>query len=73
MKFRSIILCPFLKGSSQGVHCSACDKLVKDIPGGNTRLCMSSHYEMCSVHVSLLYQENGSDCHPSYRVPGELI
>jgi hypothetical protein len=65
MKSQYIILCPFLKGSHEGVYCGVYGKLVKDIPEGNAKLCMSSHYEICSVYVTLLYREICHDCRAS--------
>ena len=65
MTSRHIRLCPNLQGIPDGLKCSACDKLVIDIQDGNTDLCMSSHYEICSMYVSQLYREDRSECDPS--------
>lgn len=52
------IICPHLKGSYDGAVCSSVNKLIKNIEDVTIKLCMSRHYEVCSIYrESLLPQE----------------
>ncbi len=52
------IICPHLKGSYDGAVCSSVSKLIKNIEDVTIKLCMSRHYEVCSIYrESLLTQE----------------
>lgn len=57
MQSQYLILCPFLESGPNGAFCLACNKLVRDMPDGNTKLCMSSHYEICSDYILSLFQK----------------
>ena len=51
-------LCPYFKGSDDGAHCNVLQKLIKDITDSNIKLCMTNHYEACSVYASMLYKDS---------------
>ena len=52
---RSIkLLCPYLKGSHEGIMCGAQNSFIRNIEESTGKLCMSRHYEVCSVYLTKL-------------------
>lgn len=51
------VICPYVKGTNNGAMCGAADRLVKDMEGFTTRLCLSRHYEACILYVAALKEE----------------
>jgi hypothetical protein len=56
------ILCPHLKGSTDGSVCVITSKFIKEMEELNIRLCMSRHHEACSIYMQSLQNmiEHGS-------------
>ena len=54
MNMQSLIMCPYLKGSTEGAHCHAADKHIKDMKDVNIKVCMGRHHEACSVYFCAL-------------------
>ncbi len=54
MKTISVVICPNLKGSTEGSVCEAADSFIKDMEGVTIKFCMSRHYEACSVYIRSL-------------------
>jgi hypothetical protein len=50
------IICPHLKGSYDGAVCSSVNKLIKNIEDVTIKLCMSRHYEVCSIYRESLQE-----------------
>jgi hypothetical protein len=48
----SVMTCPNLKGAPEGVKCSVINGFIKNIADGDTRVCMSRHYESCPLYLS---------------------
>ncbi|MBF0505421.1 MAG: hypothetical protein HQL09_01175 [Nitrospirae bacterium] len=64
--FRNLGICPYLKGTSQGANCGASNRLVKELPDIDIRVCMSRHHEACSIYFcSLQTVWDGSTFEPS--------
>jgi len=55
MRTIGFILCPNLKGSSEGIVCSIARSLIKDMEGFTVKLCMSQRHEACSVYMQSLH------------------
>ncbi|NTU41748.1 MAG: hypothetical protein HGA78_01585 [Nitrospirales bacterium] len=53
----SKIICPNLKGSSEGAVCMASKTLVKDLQDVTIKICMGRHYEVCYIYMVALSQE----------------
>jgi len=54
MKLKSNIICPYLKGGTEGTICSLVWKFIRDIEEGRILVCMSKHYEVCSIYFTSL-------------------
>lgn len=57
----SPVICPHLKGSSEGALCVIVNKFIRDMEDFSIKVCMSRHYEACSLYFSALQgaiQEN---------------
>lgn len=51
---KSNLICPYLKGSSNGATCGIVDILVRDISNADILFCMGRHYEACALYISSL-------------------
>jgi hypothetical protein len=47
-------MCPYLKGSKEGATCGVTRELVRNIDGITIKVCMSRHYEACSIYIVAL-------------------
>ncbi len=66
MNHRNLTICPYLKGTQQGAHCGASDRLVKDLADIDIKVCMSRHHEACSIYFCSLHTVwDGSPFEPS--------
>lgn len=54
MYYRSHSVCPLLKGDEQGVICAVTGEFVRDIVGSSMRICMTRHFEACSIYFDRL-------------------
>ena len=52
------VICPYLKGSTEGARCSTVDRLVREMEGFTIKLCMSRHHEVCPLYFAALKEEN---------------
>ena len=48
--YLSSVMCPYLKGSRDGAVCGIANDLIKNMEGFTIKLCMSRHYEACSLY-----------------------
>ena len=48
------VLCPHLKGSTEGSMCRITNDLIKNMEGSTVKLCMSQRHEACSVYMQSL-------------------
>jgi hypothetical protein len=48
------VVCPYLKGSRDGVMCGIANDLIKNMEGCTIKLCLSKHYEACSIYFGTL-------------------
>ncbi len=60
------ITCPYLRGSAEGVLCSAAGRYVKDMEGADIRLCMSRHYEACFMYITALLIGETKESHSDH-------
>ncbi len=44
------VLCPHLKGSSEGTMCCITNDLIRNMEGFSIKLCMSRRHEACPVY-----------------------
>ena len=51
---KSTLICPYLKGSSDGATCRIVHVLVRNISNADIQLCMGRHYEACALYISSL-------------------
>ncbi len=50
----SFVLCPHLKGSSEGTTCCITNDLIRNMDGFSIKLCMSRRHEACPVYMRSL-------------------
>ncbi len=52
--YLSSVMCPYLKGSRHGAVCGVANDLIKNMEGFTIKVCMSRHYEACSLYFGTL-------------------
>lgn len=52
------VICPHLKGSSEGAVCCVINNLIRDIEDVSIRLCLNRHYEACAIYKSSLQMQD---------------
>lgn len=60
MRTIGYILCPHLKGSSEGTVCGVTGYFIKNMEGSAMKLCMSQRHEACAVYMQSL--QNMAEC-----------
>lgn len=50
MYYRSHSVCPLLKGGDEGAVCTVSGEFIRDIAGSNMKICMTRHFESCSIY-----------------------
>ena len=48
------VLCPNLRGSSEGIKCSITNKLIRDMDDVSPKFCMSRRHEACAIYMQSL-------------------
>lgn len=51
---KSNLICPHLKGSSEGASCDVVKTFIKDIVDADIKLCMNRRFEGCSIYYLYL-------------------
>jgi len=68
-----VVLCPHLKGSTEGSMSGISNDLIKNMEGFTVKLCMSRRHEACSVYMQSLQNmvRCGSYSHCSSAEPNQ--
>jgi len=59
---RIFSICPYLKGSSDGVICSVTGELTRNIPDINPDICIGRHFEVCHLYLLKLHEIDIDSC-----------